>query len=261
MPDHKGKCYEQSSTCRCNCHKADLSKAQAKVALEEIINGITQSLKEGDAVQLVGFGTFKVNHRAGRTGRNPQTGKDPDCSRQCAVLRGWQGAERRRQIRSSCNQMKPGLCRVFLFHLRQNLFQIHSEYGMRCSEVDMEQKNAIRQVAVPWAPSRQLLPAWSWPNCIRISGRHLTVMLGRARSIDLPPLPLCRVSFRHIFAVRVMEDCDLAEGVTATSSRSRSSSSPRPVSPAGSIRNPMDCTWMKICSTTASRPGITAPMC
>ncbi len=56
--------------------KADLSKAQAKVALEEIINGITQSLKEGDAVQLVGFGTFKVNHRAGRTGRNPQTGKE-----------------------------------------------------------------------------------------------------------------------------------------------------------------------------------------
>jgi len=49
---------------------------QAKVALEEIINGITQSLKEGDAVQLVGFGTFKVNHRAGRTGRNPQTGKE-----------------------------------------------------------------------------------------------------------------------------------------------------------------------------------------
>ena len=56
--------------------KADLSKAQARVALEEIINGITQSLKEGDAVQLVGFGTFKVNHRAGRTGRNPQTGKE-----------------------------------------------------------------------------------------------------------------------------------------------------------------------------------------
>lgn len=56
--------------------KADLSKAQAKVALEEIINGITQSLKEGDAVQLVGFGTFKVTHRAGRTGRNPQTGKE-----------------------------------------------------------------------------------------------------------------------------------------------------------------------------------------
>ena len=36
----------------------------------------TESLKEGDAVQLVGFGTFKVNHRAERTGRNPQTGKE-----------------------------------------------------------------------------------------------------------------------------------------------------------------------------------------
>ncbi|GHA24089.1 nucleoid-associated protein HU-alpha [Oceanisphaera arctica] len=56
--------------------KADLSKAQAKAALEEVINGITQSLKEGDPVQLVGFGTFKVNHRAARTGRNPQTGNE-----------------------------------------------------------------------------------------------------------------------------------------------------------------------------------------
>ncbi|PSJ45086.1 nucleoid-associated protein HU-alpha [Zobellella taiwanensis] len=56
--------------------KADLSKAQAKAALEEVLNGITQSLKEGDPVQLVGFGTFKVNHRAARTGRNPQTGQE-----------------------------------------------------------------------------------------------------------------------------------------------------------------------------------------
>ena len=56
--------------------KADMSKAQAKVALDEILNSITQSLKEGDQVQLVGFGTFKVNHRAGRTGRNPQTGAE-----------------------------------------------------------------------------------------------------------------------------------------------------------------------------------------
>ncbi|MCC4263310.1 MULTISPECIES: nucleoid-associated protein HU-alpha [Oceanimonas] len=56
--------------------KADLNKAQAKAALEEVLNGITQSLKEGDPVQLVGFGTFKVNHRAARTGRNPQTGKE-----------------------------------------------------------------------------------------------------------------------------------------------------------------------------------------
>ena len=56
--------------------KADLSKSQAKAALDEMIKGITQSLKEGDAVQLVGFGTFKVSHRAGRTGRNPKSGEE-----------------------------------------------------------------------------------------------------------------------------------------------------------------------------------------
>lgn len=56
--------------------KADLSKAQAKSALESTLAAITESLKEGDAVQLVGFGTFKINHRSERTGRNPQTGKE-----------------------------------------------------------------------------------------------------------------------------------------------------------------------------------------
>ncbi|MGQ6337644.1 nucleoid-associated protein HU-alpha [Serratia sp. IR-2025] len=56
--------------------KADLSKAQAKLALESTLAAITESLKEGGAVQLVGFGTFKVNHRSERTGRNPQTGKE-----------------------------------------------------------------------------------------------------------------------------------------------------------------------------------------
>ncbi|UVK78589.1 MAG: DNA-binding protein HU-alpha [Sodalis sp. Ffu] len=55
--------------------KADLSKAQAKSALESTLVTITESLKKGDAVQLVGFGTFKINHRSERTGRNPQTGK------------------------------------------------------------------------------------------------------------------------------------------------------------------------------------------
>ena len=54
--------------------KADLSKAQAKAALEATLEGVTGALKEGDQVQLIGFGTFKVNHRAARTGRNPKTG-------------------------------------------------------------------------------------------------------------------------------------------------------------------------------------------
>ncbi|ABF14012.1 nucleoid-associated protein HU-alpha [Candidatus Palibaumannia cicadellinicola] len=56
--------------------KADLSKAQAKSALESTLAAITESLRGGDTVQLVGFGTFKINHRSERIGRNPQTGKE-----------------------------------------------------------------------------------------------------------------------------------------------------------------------------------------
>ncbi|WP_159567687.1 nucleoid-associated protein HU-alpha [Budvicia diplopodorum] len=56
--------------------KAGITKAQAKAALESTLGAITESLKGGDPVQLVGFGTFKVNHRNARTGRNPQTGKE-----------------------------------------------------------------------------------------------------------------------------------------------------------------------------------------
>ncbi|AKZ65661.1 nucleoid-associated protein HU-alpha [Candidatus Palibaumannia cicadellinicola] len=56
--------------------KANLSKAQAKLALESTLAAITESLKDGYAVQLVGFGTFKIHHRSERIGRNPQTGKE-----------------------------------------------------------------------------------------------------------------------------------------------------------------------------------------
>lgn len=56
--------------------KADLTKAQAKLALEATLSSIEAALKEGEQVQLIGFGTFKVNHRSARTGRNPQTGKE-----------------------------------------------------------------------------------------------------------------------------------------------------------------------------------------
>ena len=48
--------------------KADLFKAQAKAALEATLEGVTGALKDGDQVQLIGFGTFKINHRAARTG-------------------------------------------------------------------------------------------------------------------------------------------------------------------------------------------------
>ena len=56
--------------------QAELSKVQAKAALEAVLDGVTNSLKEGGQVQLVGFGTFKVNYRAARTGRNPKTGAE-----------------------------------------------------------------------------------------------------------------------------------------------------------------------------------------
>jgi DNA-binding protein HU-beta len=54
---------------------AKLSKADAGRGLDATIDAITKSLKKGDNVVLVGFGTFKVTKRAARTGRNPQTGK------------------------------------------------------------------------------------------------------------------------------------------------------------------------------------------
>ncbi|MCG8707113.1 DNA-binding protein HU-beta [Brenneria sp. 4F2] len=55
---------------------ADISKAAAGRVLDAIIGSVTESLKEGDDVALVGFGTFSVRERAARTGRNPQTGKE-----------------------------------------------------------------------------------------------------------------------------------------------------------------------------------------
>ena len=54
---------------------ADLSKADAGRALDATIDAITGALKNGDAVSLVGFGTFSVKQRAAREGRNPQTGQ------------------------------------------------------------------------------------------------------------------------------------------------------------------------------------------
>ncbi|MGL4600231.1 MAG: nucleoid-associated protein HU-beta [Plesiomonas sp.] len=55
---------------------ADISKAAAGRALDAFIDSVTDTLKSGDQVALVGFGTFAVRERAARTGRNPQTGKE-----------------------------------------------------------------------------------------------------------------------------------------------------------------------------------------
>lgn len=56
--------------------EAGLTKAAAEKAVNAFTNAVAKSLKKGDSVQLIGFGTFKVGKRAARTGRNPQTGKE-----------------------------------------------------------------------------------------------------------------------------------------------------------------------------------------
>lgn len=53
---------------------AGISKAAAKSALDSLTSNVTATLKKGDKVSLVGWGTWSVSNRAARTGRNPQTG-------------------------------------------------------------------------------------------------------------------------------------------------------------------------------------------
>ena len=55
---------------------ADISKAAAGRAIDAVVESVTDALKEGDQVTLIGFGTFSVKERAARTGRNPQTGEE-----------------------------------------------------------------------------------------------------------------------------------------------------------------------------------------
>ena len=54
--------------------KAGLSKTDAEKALKAFLDSVTEVLKDGDKISLVGFGTFSVGERAARTGKNPQTG-------------------------------------------------------------------------------------------------------------------------------------------------------------------------------------------
>jgi DNA-binding protein HU-beta len=53
---------------------ADIPKAAAGRALDAMVDSVSDALKKGDQVVLVGFGTFSIKERAARTGRNPQTG-------------------------------------------------------------------------------------------------------------------------------------------------------------------------------------------
>jgi DNA-binding protein HU-beta len=54
---------------------AEISKADATKAVDAVLSSIAKSLKKGDEVRLVGFGTFSVSKRAATEGRNPRTGE------------------------------------------------------------------------------------------------------------------------------------------------------------------------------------------
>ena len=56
--------------------KVDLVNEVAQAVVDCVLSSITKALENGDAVSLVGFGTFKVTERKARKGRNPQTGEE-----------------------------------------------------------------------------------------------------------------------------------------------------------------------------------------
>jgi len=72
----KGLRVNKSELIDAIAESADISKASAGRALDAVVNSITDALKQGDQVTLIGFGTFAVKERAARTGRNPQTGAE-----------------------------------------------------------------------------------------------------------------------------------------------------------------------------------------
>ncbi|WP_085990981.1 HU family DNA-binding protein [Oceanobacillus senegalensis] len=58
--------------------KSELSKKDATQAVGAVLDSIMESMKNGETVQLIGFGNFEVRERSARKGRNPQTGEEID---------------------------------------------------------------------------------------------------------------------------------------------------------------------------------------
>ncbi|GGE11274.1 transcriptional regulator [Marinithermofilum abyssi] len=56
--------------------KTNMTKKDATQAVDAVFESITEALRSGDKVQLIGFGNFEVRERAARKGRNPQTGEE-----------------------------------------------------------------------------------------------------------------------------------------------------------------------------------------
>ena len=59
---------------------SELSKKDATKAVDAVFESILEALKNGDKVQLIGFGNFEVRERTARKGRNPQTGEEIEIS-------------------------------------------------------------------------------------------------------------------------------------------------------------------------------------
>jgi len=55
--------------------KSELSRKDAEAALNAFVDTVREALKDGDKVQMMGFGTFEIKERAARTGRKPSTGE------------------------------------------------------------------------------------------------------------------------------------------------------------------------------------------
>jgi DNA-binding protein HU-beta len=76
----------------CVAEKAGLTKADAEKAVNAFTSSVTDALRRGDKVTLVGFGTFSAVKRAARKGRNPQTGKEIKIKATTAPkFKGWAG--------------------------------------------------------------------------------------------------------------------------------------------------------------------------
>lgn len=77
---------------------SDLTKAQATQVVNAVLDEILLALSNGEAVSLPGFGSFERRHRAARTGRNPQTGKEMQIPASYAV-----GFKPGKQLREAVN--------------------------------------------------------------------------------------------------------------------------------------------------------------
>ena len=72
----KGKNMNKTDLVSAVAEQAQISKKDADKAVSAVVETITDALKNGDKVQLVGFGTFEVRQREARKGKNPRTGEE-----------------------------------------------------------------------------------------------------------------------------------------------------------------------------------------